>query len=102
MSETWGGRASDTTITLQSRLVDLLPASDAIMADRGFDIPEAIGPGEVWVNVRSFLGSEKQMPAADVEKPGELLTCIYCRCERVIVRAGRFHILNQVQFQWQI
>ena len=45
---------------------------------------------------------KKQMPAADVEKPGKFLSCTYCRCECVIVQASRFDVLNQVQFQWQI
>ena len=36
LSEGWGGRVSDGQITLESRFLSKLNASDFVLADRGF------------------------------------------------------------------
>ncbi len=40
LSKSWGGRASDKTITKSSGFIDLLEEGDIVMADRGFSFPE--------------------------------------------------------------
>ncbi|KAL3857804.1 hypothetical protein ACJMK2_012439 [Sinanodonta woodiana] len=42
ISETWGGRASDKQIVVESGFLNLLDPNDLVMADRGFPIKEEL------------------------------------------------------------
>lgn len=43
VSETWGGRTSDTFLTENYRFLDKLVPGDVVMADRGFTVAESVG-----------------------------------------------------------
>ncbi|WAR11745.1 hypothetical protein MAR_025925 [Mya arenaria] len=68
ISNGYGGRASDKTITENSGILDKLVPGDLILADRGFDIQESVGTMCAQVYIPAFTKGKAQLGALDVEK----------------------------------
>ena len=69
VSDLWGGRVSDRTLTEECRLLPLLSEGDRVMADRGFDIQDLLATRNITLNIPPFLGDRAQLSAKEVEGP---------------------------------
>lgn len=67
ISKGWGGRASDKHITEKCGLLNKLLPGDLVLADRGFDIRDAVGMMCAEVKIPSFTKGLCQLDARDVE-----------------------------------
>ena len=55
VSETWGGRVSDKHLTEHSGFLNKLLPGDIVLADRGFDIAEAVGMMQASLHIRTCI-----------------------------------------------
>lgn len=83
ISEGWGGRVSDKTITTNSNLLQNLHPGDVIMADRGFLIKEYVTLFGVDVKIPAFTRGRKQLHLTELEKTRNIVHC-RIHVERVI------------------
>uniref|UniRef100_A0A672HWV4 THAP-type domain-containing protein n=1 Tax=Salarias fasciatus TaxID=181472 RepID=A0A672HWV4_SALFA len=67
ISKGWGGRASDKHITEKCGLLNKLLPGDVVLADRGFDIRDAVGVMCAELKIPSSTKGLYQLDAKDVE-----------------------------------
>ena len=72
LSECWGGRVSDKTITQESRFLSLLQYGDVVLADRGFTVAEDIAIHGAKLQIPSFTRGKNQLTQEEVETSKEL------------------------------
>jgi hypothetical protein len=68
ISNGYGGRASDKTITETCGILNKLVPGDVILADRGFDIQDSVGTMSAQVYIPAFTKGKAQLGALDVER----------------------------------
>ena len=95
VSEAWGGRASDSHITINSGLLDLLDENDTVMADKGFLIEDALGKKKCKLVIPPFRGATPQFTTDQVFDTQEIARR-HIHVERSIGRVKTFHILDGV------
>ena len=101
VSKGWGGRASDTFITLNSdEFLENLKGGEMIMADRGFGtnkISDQLSAQGVKMVMPSFKGRERsQLSRAEVLN-SEKCSKARIHIERIIQRIKTWHILDRDQ-----
>ena len=72
VSQAWGGRVSDKTITQECGLLSKLLPGDLILADRGFNIMELVDQYKAKVKLPAFTKGKSQLSAEEVKQSREL------------------------------
>ena len=93
ISKSWGGRASDKTITLEDGLLEMLDHGDLVLADRGFLAAEELGVKGVSLAMPAFTKGKKQLSRKEVEKSRQL-SRFRIHVERAIRRLKIYHIMS--------
>jgi hypothetical protein len=83
ISEGWGGRTSDKRITEECGILNKLLPGDTILADREFDIREAVGLYYATIKMPAFTKGKNQLSGIDVEQTRQIAN-IRIHVERVI------------------
>ena len=83
LSKCWGGRATDTFITMNSGFLRLLEHGDIVLADRGFDIHDDVRIHGAKLEIPSFTRGKKQLSLDEVEY-SQRLSKVRIHIERVI------------------
>ena len=83
VSESWGGRASDKHITQHCGILSKLLPGDVVLADRGFDIAEAVGMMQAQLHIPAFTKGKQQLSALEVENTRTIAN-VRIHVERVI------------------
>uniref|UniRef100_A0A3B4HAU6 DDE Tnp4 domain-containing protein n=1 Tax=Pundamilia nyererei TaxID=303518 RepID=A0A3B4HAU6_9CICH len=83
ISKGWGGRASDKHITEQCGILNKLLPGDVVLADRGFDIRDAVGMMCAEVKIPAFTRGFCQLDAKDIENT-RAIAHLRIHVERVI------------------
>uniref|UniRef100_I3J851 THAP-type domain-containing protein n=1 Tax=Oreochromis niloticus TaxID=8128 RepID=I3J851_ORENI len=83
ISKGWGGRASDKHITEQCGILNKLLPGDVVLADRGFDIRDAVGMMCAEVKMPAFTRGFCQLDAKDIENT-RAIAHLRIHVERVI------------------
>lgn len=94
ISKGYGGRVSDKFITENSGFLGKLLPGDIVLADRGFNVEEAIGYMGATLNIPSFTKGKSQLTPKEIESTRRLAN-VRIHVERIIgaVRQ-RFQILS--------
>lgn len=92
LSNGYGGRATDTYITNNCGILDLLESGDTILADKGFPNIN-IQDGIVLVMPPFAKSGQAQFPASDMEQTYGIAS-LRIHVERVIQRVKIFNILT--------
>ena len=97
VSEGWGGRASDKTITLASEdFMGWLEAGDTVMSDKGFLVGQDLGKKKVKLVMPPFKGSDRsQFTNTEIEY-SENVSKARVHVERLIQRLKTYKILQGV------
>ncbi|KAK7476381.1 hypothetical protein BaRGS_00032381 [Batillaria attramentaria] len=95
VSEAWGGRASDRTITLESKVLDRLDVGDVVLADRGFTIASDLLQRGCHLEVPPPASGLGQMTRTAVKITKKVANA-RIHVERVINRLKWFRILKNV------
>jgi hypothetical protein len=97
VSEGWGGRASDKTITLSSDdLLQWLQRDDLVMSDKGFLIGQELAQRNIRLVMPTFKGSDRsQFTNHEIER-SEKVSKARVHVERLIGRIKNFDILQGV------
>ena len=97
LSKAFGGRATDTEITVRSGLVQLLEKNDRVMADKGFpQIEEDVnnrGAFLITPPLKSKAAGLIQFTAEESDRAYEVAS-VRIEVERAIERLKRFEILK--------
>ena len=83
MSNGWGGRASDQYITENCGILSHLQPGDEILADRGFNVSEAVGLYCASVKTPPFTNGKKQLSKFEIDNSREL-SRVRIHVERII------------------
>ena len=83
VSESWGGCASDKYITEHCGILSKLLPGDVVLADRGFDIAEAVGMMQAQLHFPAFTKGKQQLSALEVENTRTIVN-VRIHVERVI------------------
>ncbi|XP_056102492.1 uncharacterized protein LOC130081820 [Rhinichthys klamathensis goyatoka] len=94
LSQSWGGRASDKTITKSSGLIDLLEEGDIVMADRGFSFPEYFAAKGVQLLIPASTRGKTQLSGQEVSVSRQM-SRLRIHVERAIGRIKKYCILRQ-------
>ena len=92
ISDGWGGQASDKYITEHSTLLSNLIPGGTVLADRGFDIRDAVGFYASTLAMPAFTKGKSQLEAINVEQTGSPAN-VRIHIERVIG-----NIRNNIRF----
>ena len=96
ISKGWGGRVSDQLITEKCGILDLLHPGDIILADRGFNVQEAVGLYCAEVKIPPFTKGKKQLSQLEVDSARQL-SRVRIHVERVIgLMRQKFTILESI------
>ena len=68
ISEGWGGRTNDKYLTEQCSLLTHLVPGDLVLADRGFDISDSVGPYCSTLKIPAFTKGKKHLSSIEVEQ----------------------------------
>ena len=95
LSASWGGKASDKLITLNSGFLDILSPGDCVLADREFLVEEKLATVGAVLRISAFTRGKKQFTGRDVDISTQIAhVCIHV--ERVIGRFKKFKITSSV------
>ena len=72
VSQAWGGRVSDKTITQECGILSKLLPGDLVLADRGFNIMELVEQYKAKVQLPAFTKGKSQLTAKEVKQSREL------------------------------
>ena len=67
VSNPWGGRATDRTITEKCGIVELIEAGDDVMADRGFEVEDIFATKLATLNILPFREEGSSQLSARVQ-----------------------------------
>lgn len=94
VSQAYKGRASDSHITKQSKILEkLLPSIDSVMVDKGFLIDKLCLEHHVEMVRPPFLRKQKQLSKKDAER-NQSIAAARIHVERAIQRMKVFKILS--------
>ena len=93
VSKCWGGRASDKHITAHSGFLKKLMHGDLVLADRGFDIAEALACHGATLAIPPFTKGKPQLSCREVETAREL-SRVWIHVERAIGRLKNYKLLK--------
>ncbi len=94
LSDGYGGRISDKSITEQCGVLDHLLPGDVVLADRGFNIYELVAEQQAQLNIPSFTRGRKQLHPREVESTRKIAN-VRIHVERVIgLVRNKFKILE--------
>ena len=93
VSKCWGGRASDKHITAHSGFLRRLMHGDLVLADRGFDIAEALACYGATLAIPPFTKGKPQLSSREVETAREL-SSVRIHVERAIGRLKKYKLLQ--------
>ena len=94
LSPAYGGSASDRQIIERSWLTKRTDPTDAIMADKGFDMQDIFAPYDVTVNIPTFFRKKNRLSSKTVLHDRRFASK-RVHVERVIGMAKTFKILTQ-------
>ena len=93
VSKCWGGRASDKHITSHSGFLNKLIHGDLVLADRGFDISEALACYGANLAIPPFTKRKPQLSCREVETAREL-SRVRIHVERAIRKVKNYKLLQ--------
>ena len=83
VSRGWGGRVSDKHLTENCGLLENLLPGDQILADRGFNVMDAVGLYCAEIKIPPFTKGKKQLSKLEIDKARQL-SRVRIHVERVI------------------
>ncbi|KAL3884086.1 hypothetical protein ACJMK2_030308 [Sinanodonta woodiana] len=94
ISETWGGRASDKQICVESGFLNLLDPYDLVMANRGFAIKEELLLRRARLAITPGARGKEKMSSRDVKLTQQVAN-LRIHVEEAINRLKMFKMLKE-------